>query len=136
MKLRKTKKGFTIVELVIVIGVIGILSAILIPTFVNVTNKANIAAMKSNCASAYSSYVSEAGDGIVDGSDPELAIVLAKQEDVVLSKGTSYFYFNEEWKEVKVEPTKTNYTLKYVVDEDAAHSEFNGYTFRYFKANE
>jgi type IV pilus assembly protein PilA len=31
------RKGFTIVELVIVIAVIGILAAILIPTFVNVT---------------------------------------------------------------------------------------------------
>lgn len=34
------KKGFTIVELVIVIGVIGILSAILIPTFISIADKA------------------------------------------------------------------------------------------------
>lgn len=34
------KKGFTIVELVIVIGVIGILSAILIPTFISISDKA------------------------------------------------------------------------------------------------
>ena len=37
---RRNKKGFTIVELVIVIAVIGILSAILIPTFINITSKA------------------------------------------------------------------------------------------------
>lgn len=37
------RKGFTIVELVIVIAVIAILAAILIPTFVSVTKKANIA---------------------------------------------------------------------------------------------
>ena len=41
MKIRKTKKGFTIVELVIVIAVIGILAAILVPTFVSLTNRAN-----------------------------------------------------------------------------------------------
>jgi len=41
MKIRKTKKGFTIVELVIVIAVIGILAAILIPTFIGLTNRAN-----------------------------------------------------------------------------------------------
>ena len=41
MKLRRNKKGFTIIELVIVIAVIGILAAVLIPTFVNLTNKAN-----------------------------------------------------------------------------------------------
>ena len=41
---RKSKKGFTIVELVIVIAVIGILTAVLVPTFVNLVNKANQAA--------------------------------------------------------------------------------------------
>lgn len=38
------KKGFTMVELVIVIAVIAILAAVLIPTFVNLTKKANEAA--------------------------------------------------------------------------------------------
>ena len=37
----KRRKGFTITELVIVIAVIAILSAVLIPTFAGVTNKAN-----------------------------------------------------------------------------------------------
>ena len=35
-------KGFTIVELVIVVAVISILSAVLIPTFSNLIKKANI----------------------------------------------------------------------------------------------
>ena len=38
------KKGFTIVELVIVIAVIAILAAVLIPTFVGLVNKANLSA--------------------------------------------------------------------------------------------
>ena len=37
----QNKKGFTIVELVIVIAVIAILAAVLIPTFINLTKKAN-----------------------------------------------------------------------------------------------
>ena len=44
---KKGKKGFTIVELVIVVAVIGVLTAILVPTFVNLTNKANNAADES-----------------------------------------------------------------------------------------
>ena len=47
MKTFNKKKGFTIVELVIVIAVIGVLTAILVPTFVNLTNKANDAADQS-----------------------------------------------------------------------------------------
>jgi len=44
MFMHKSKKGFTIVELVIVIAVIAILAAVLIPTFSNLVKKANIAA--------------------------------------------------------------------------------------------
>lgn len=36
------KRGFTIIELVIVIAVIAILAGVLIPTFVSVINKANV----------------------------------------------------------------------------------------------
>ena len=41
MQRKMNKKGFTIVELVIVIAVIAILAAVLIPTFVSLTEKAN-----------------------------------------------------------------------------------------------
>ena len=37
---RNTKKGFTIVELIIVIAVIAVLAAVLIPTFSNLINQA------------------------------------------------------------------------------------------------
>ena len=47
MKLRRNRRGFTIVELVIVVAVIGVLAAVLIPTFINLTNKANKASDNS-----------------------------------------------------------------------------------------
>ena len=40
----KNNKGFTIVELVIVIAVVAILAAVLIPTFSGIIKKANISA--------------------------------------------------------------------------------------------
>ena len=46
------KKGFTIVELVIVIAVIAILAAVLIPTFSSVISKANASAAQSACKNA------------------------------------------------------------------------------------
>ena len=52
--MKKTnKKGFTIVELVIVIAVIAILSAILIPTFSNLVTKANKTAALAEAKTAY-----------------------------------------------------------------------------------
>ena len=47
MKPIKKKQGFTIVELVIVVGVISILAAILIPTFINLNNKAQVSSNQS-----------------------------------------------------------------------------------------
>ena len=44
MQKHLNKKGFTIVELIIVIVVIAILAAVLIPTFVSLTKKANLSA--------------------------------------------------------------------------------------------
>ena len=46
---RSTKKGFTIVELVIVIAIIAILAAVLIPTFASLIQKANTSADIQAC---------------------------------------------------------------------------------------
>lgn len=43
---KSRKRGFTIVELVVIIAVIAILAAILIPTFAGITEKANLSADK------------------------------------------------------------------------------------------
>lgn len=104
MKLNRAKKGFTIVELVIVIGVIGILSAILIPTFVNVTKNAERSALKSNLANAYSAYIAEASDEKYDGyyssnQGEELAIVCKAMDEVTLEYKGNYYTFDGEWKE-------------------------------------
>lgn len=137
MKRNKNKKGFTIVELVIVIGVIGILSAILIPTFVSLTSKANDAALKSNLANAYSMYAADAADGEIDSSKAK--IEFKGQDKVVLSDGaatgTKYYTYKAhspsttvEWAEESVDIT--GYTL---VASDAASSTFGGYIV-YYKA--
>ena len=56
---RNNKKGFTIVELVIVIGVIAILSAVLIPTFSGVTKDAKDAANKAEARNQYTQFMSD-----------------------------------------------------------------------------
>ena len=56
------KKGFTIVELVIVIAVIAILATILIPTFSNVIAKANKAKLDETLANAYTAYTVDVAD--------------------------------------------------------------------------
>ena len=56
---RNNKKGFTIVELVIVIAVIAILSAVLIPTFGGIITDANQSAAQQKARNAYTAYIQE-----------------------------------------------------------------------------
>lgn len=60
--MKNTKRGFTIVELVIVIAVIAILAAILIPVFADVTDKANATSQKANIKNAHSAHVAAMAD--------------------------------------------------------------------------
>ena len=59
MKKTNTKKGFTIIELVIVIAVIGILAAVLIPTFSGVIEKANESAAMQAARNEYEVFLAE-----------------------------------------------------------------------------
>ena len=57
------KRGFTIVELVIVIAVIAILASVLIPTFSNIVTNAKEPAAMQNARSAWTAYLVDLADG-------------------------------------------------------------------------
>lgn len=64
---KMNKKGFTIVELVIVIAVIAILAAVMIPTFGGIIKKANASAVQQEAAAAYKeAYALAIADGQID----------------------------------------------------------------------
>lgn len=63
------KKGFTLIELIVVIAILAILSAILIPAITGYITKATDAKNKANCRSFYA----QVSMAVMLGNDPEPA---------------------------------------------------------------
>ena len=105
--MKRNKKGFTIVELVIVIGVIGILYAILIPTFVILTDRANSARAKEEVSGAYSAYLVETNDA-KPLTQKEVAIEYKEE-------GNFYTFGNDGWAK-PAEALSSHGALVYFVD--------------------
>ena len=66
MKMQNKKRGFTIVELVIVIAVIGILATVMIPTFTGIINRANQSAAQQQATAAYKMVLSEDDNAMIE----------------------------------------------------------------------
>lgn len=88
---KNNRKGFTIVELVIVIAVIAILAAVLIPTFSNMISKANDSATLQEARNRYTNYTAEhdyttgspAQDLVIEVGDEYVVVKGAQMQDEI-----------------------------------------------------
>lgn len=119
MKNLKRKKGFTIVELVIVIAVIGVLSAILIPTFSGLIAKANKSAEQLSLRNSYAAYAAEA----MDEAQEESVVYLSK--DASITDNSEVFKLDVASGEWKVVEEHGSYVRVQVNEENAP--AYNGY---------
>ncbi len=98
--MRKTrKKGFTIVELVIVIAVIAILAAVLIPTFTGVIQNARKSSAQSQARNLWVQYTAEQAQEAKDYSTFNGYIK-------VTVNATDYYYFTVENGQFKADSCK------------------------------
>lgn len=93
MKKTNNKKGFTIVELVIVIAVIAILAAVLIPTFSGVINKANESGALQQATALYKdAYAVAISDGKIAEKSAASGDTPATYEETVISGELAFVF--------------------------------------------
>lgn len=85
MRKMKNKKGFTLMEMLIVVAIIAILIAIAIPTFASSLNKARVATDEANIRSGYASVMT----AILTDDNYNVEVGTADDKTFVLNKDGS-----------------------------------------------
>jgi prepilin-type N-terminal cleavage/methylation domain-containing protein len=70
--LRINKQGFTLIELMVVIVIIGVLASLAIPRFTEASVKAKVAEAPRVIASFESAYLAATAEGVTIGSEADL----------------------------------------------------------------
>lgn len=90
--MKANKKGFTLIELMIVVAIIGILAAIAIPKFADLIRKSNEGATKGNLGSVRSAISIYYGE--MEGTYPvNFAYLTTKYLDVI-PEAKNYYHGN------------------------------------------
>ena len=121
VRLATSSRGFTIVELLIVIVVIGILVAIVVVAYTGVTNSANEAAVKSdltNIGKKLEEYKVRFGSGNYPANTTQLDSINFKvaQDSYVTTRNNFYYYRSEDAQHYAIGAVSTTGTGYYLVD--------------------
>ena len=95
--MKNGKKGFTVVELVIVIAVIAILSGILVPTFVGLVGRAQETALQANLNAVYDSYSAEVEPEELKAKAEVYVVVVTEGENNTEVKTAYQINANGDW---------------------------------------
>ena len=121
---RNNKKGFTIVELVVVIAVIAILAAVLIPTFSGITTKAKKSAALQEAKNALTSDLA-----VLDADAANYGAKGFKvTEDDAAVNGKKYYTLSGN---IATDATFAEGVYEKIVDGEFTNISESGYTYKF-----
>lgn len=137
--MRQNTKGFTLIELVVVIIILGILAVVAIPKFINLQNDARMSAMAGQFGAFKSAVALYHSGWAADGNSGAIDKLASFGEGNVSSSPTGYPYSTsgvdtevftaceELWHGI----TSTDFTIAHVTDDDLMTSDVDiAYTYR------
>lgn len=87
MKTLSNQKGFTIVELVVVIIILGIITAIAVPKYFSLTSEAQENACLANQKAIEASVVMKYSEELLAGNDPSLSTIASNIDGTYFLNG-------------------------------------------------
>ena len=121
---KSNKKGFTLVELIVVIAIMAILAAVLVPTVTSKIKDANESAADSSCSALANSIQADvmsalaASDGKCVGQHGTITITAGKITLGEMTSGDSKITIEADG-DTKIKISHDNYTWYYTVDVNA-----------------
>lgn len=88
-KVKNKKKGFTLIELIVVIAIIAILAAILVPTMTKYIGNAKNSSVASNAKIVYDAASAAYSEAITDGDTVPAATIISLTTDITAAGGVS-----------------------------------------------